>query len=228
MVSQRLIKLYYDKLKKPTIIFGLVLHPFMVDNKIKWEVENPNDVSFSSNVVEGHLEEMLHKFLTLAGLVNGHSTTPGLDWRELSQNYCKLTEDDVHIGKDLSNKINQQCDRLNTIRLEDDNLTLTSDCYVRDWSIEYEGTEALYFHVSLELTNPRISGDVGPEEVDYDTVSQFLEEFMHNDTSSEQETDSVWQIIREVYNEKNMFDDTYMYYVGLIKYYDSFGNNLLN
>ena len=70
MVSERLIKLYYEKLKKPTIIYGLVLHPFMVDNKIKWEVENPNDVSFSSDVVEGHLEEMLHDFLTLAGLAS--------------------------------------------------------------------------------------------------------------------------------------------------------------
>ena len=228
MVSERLIKIYYDKLKKPTIIYGLVLHPFMIDNKIIWEVENPNDVSFSSNVVEGHLEEMLHNFLTLAGIVKEYSTSPSVNWRELSQNYCRLSKSDVHISKDLSNKINQQCDRFNSIRLKDDNLTLTSDCYVKDWSIEYPDTEALYFHVSLELTNPRISGNVGPEEVDYDTVSQFLEEFMYNDTSSEQETDSVWQIIREVYNEKNMFDDTYMYYVGLIKYYDSFGNNLLN
>ena len=228
MVSQRLIKLYYDKLKKPTIINGLVLHPFMVDNKIKWEVENTNDVSFASTVVEGHLEEMLHYFLRLAGITNGYNPTSGLDWRELSQNYCKLTEDDVYIGRDFSNKINQQCDRLNTIKLVDDGLTLISDCYVRDWSIEYPDTEGLYFHVSLELTNTRISGSLGPEEVDYDTVSQFLEEFMHNDNSSEQETDLLWQIIREVYNEKNMFDDTYMFNVGVIKYYDSFGNNLLN
>jgi len=95
MVSERLIKIYYDKLKKPTILNGLVLHPFMVDNKIKWEVENPNDVSYSSNVVEGHLEEMLHKFLTLAGLVNGYSTTPGVDWSRLSRDYCKLNEEYV-------------------------------------------------------------------------------------------------------------------------------------
>ena len=227
MVSQRLIKLYYDKLKKPTIMYGLVLHPFMVDNKIKWEVENPNDVSFASNVVEGHLEEMLHDFLRLAGITNGYNPTSGLDWRELSQNYCKLTEDDVHIGKDLSNKINQQCDRLNTIRLKDDNLTLTSDCYVRDWSIEYFDTEALYFHVSLELTNTQIGRGFEPEEVDYDTVSQFLEEFMYYDNSSEQETDLLWNIIRVITEEKNMFDDVYMYSVGLIKYYDSFGYNLI-
>ena len=228
MVSQRLIKLYYDKLKKPTIIYGLVLHPFMIDDKIRWEYENPNDVSFTTNVVEGHLEEMLHDFLVLAGISNSTYPHTSINWSELSRDYCKLSKSDVHISRNLSNKINQQFDRLNTIKLNDDGLTLTSDCYVRDWSIEYPDTEALYFHVSLELTNPRISGGVGPEEVDYDTVSQFLEEFMHNDTSSEQETDLLWQIIREVYNEKNMFDDTYMFNVGVIKYYDSFGNNLLN
>lgn len=228
MVSQRLIKLYYGKLKKPTIIYGLVLHPFMIDDKIRWKYENPNDVSFTTNVVEGYLEELLQEFLSLAGLTTITNSNNGLDCRELSQNYCRLTEDDVYIGKDLRNKINQQCDRLNTIKLWDDGQILISDCYVRDWSIEYPDTESLYFHVSLELTNTRISGNVGPEKVDYDTVSQFLEEFIHADNSSEQETDLLWKIIREVYNEKNMLDDTYMFSVGVIKYYDSFGNNLLN
>lgn len=225
MVSQRLIKLYYDKLKKPTIIYGLVLHPFMIDDKIRWEYENPNDVSFVTNVVEGHLEEMLHDFLVLAGISNSTYPHTSIDWRQLSRDYCKLTEDDVHISRNLSNKINQQCDRLNSIKLTDDGKVLTADCYVKDWSIEYPDTEALYVHVVLELSNPQIE-EIG--EIDNDTLSEFLEEFMHNDTSSEQETDLLWQIIREVYNEKNMFDDDYMYNVGLIKYYDSFGNNLLN
>lgn len=208
-------------------MYGLVLHPFMVDNKIKWEVENPNDVSYSSNVVEGHLEEMLHNFLQFAGIVNGYSPTPSVDWGELSQNYCKLSESDVHIGRDLSNKINQQCDRLNIIKLEDEGRVLTADCYVKDWSIEYPESEALYLHVSLELTNTQISEGEESEYVDYDTVTEFLEEFMHNDSSSEQETDLVWNIIRVISEDKNMFDDVYMYSVGLIKYYDSFGYDLI-
>lgn len=225
MVSQRLIKLYYDKLKKPTIINGLVLHPFMIDDKIRWEYENPNDVSFATNVVEGHLEEMLHEFLSLAGLATITNANNGLDWSQLSRDYCKLTEDDVHISRNLSNKINQQCDRLNSIKLTDDGKVLTADCYVKDWSIEYPDTGVICVHVVLELSNPQIE-EIG--EIDNDTLSEFLDEFMYNDTSSEQETDLLWQIIREVYNEKNMFDDDYMYNVGLIKYYDSFGNNLLN
>ena len=80
-------------------MYGLVLHPFMVDNKIKWEVENPNDVSFASTVVEGHLEEMLHDFLKLAGVTNGYNPTSGIDWSELSRNYCRLNKDDVYVGR---------------------------------------------------------------------------------------------------------------------------------
>ena len=223
MVSQRLIKLYYDKLKKPTIMHGLVLHPFMVDNKIKWEVENPNDVSFASNVVEGHLEEMLYNFLRLAGVADINSPSINLNWSELSINYCKLIESDVHISRDLSNKINQKCDRLNYIKLYDDGKVLTADCYVRDWSIEYPDTEALYVHVALELSNPQIV-EIG--EIDNDTLSEFIEEFRYNETSQEQETDILWEIIREINIQKNMFDDVYMFSVGLIEFYDDFGNKL--
>jgi len=223
MVSQRLIKLYYNKLKKPTIMHGLVLHPFMVDNKIKWEVENPNDVSFASNVIEGHLEEMLYNFLRLAGVADINSPSINLNWSELSINYCKLIESDVHISRDLSNKINQKCDRLNYIKLYDDGKVLTADCYVRDWSIEYPDTEALYVHVALELSNPQIV-EIG--EIDNDTLSEFIEEFRYNETSQEQETDILWEIIREINIQKNMFDDVYMFSVGLIEFYDDFGNKL--
>ena len=223
MVSQRLIKLYYDKLKKPTIIYGLVLHPFMIDDKIRWEYENPNDVSFATNVVEGHLEEMLHDFLVLAGISNSTYPHTSIDWRQLSRDYCKLTEDDVHISRNLSNKINQQCDRLNSIKLTDDGKVLTADCYVKDWSIEYPDTEALYVHVVLELSNPQIE-EIG--EIDNDTLSEFLEEFRYNDTSQEQETNLLWEIIIPIMDDPNMYDRDYMFSVGLIEFYDNFGDKL--
>ena len=144
MVSQRLIKLYYDKLKKPTVINGLVLHPFMVDDKIKWEVENTNDVSFASTVVEGHLEEMLHRFLTLAGLTNAHSPNSGLDWSQLSRDYCKLTKQDVYISKETRDKINKSLENFNEIQFNDSGSILNAECFVKNWSIEYPDTESLY------------------------------------------------------------------------------------
>jgi hypothetical protein len=222
MVSERLIKLYYNKLKKPTIMYGLVLHPFMVDNKIKWEVENPNDVSFASTVVEGHLEEMLHDFLRLAGITNGYNPTSGLDWKQLSRDYCKLTKSDVYISKDIRNKVNEAFENLREIKLDDGGTILISECFIRNWSIEYIDTEALGFHLYLELYNPKIDN----EDVDDDTLQDYIQSFIYNDTSHDQEYDIIWRAASIVQNEKNLFDDVYMYTQAIIGYYDSFGNPL--
>jgi hypothetical protein len=222
MVSQRLIKLYYDKLKKPTIIHGLVLHPFMVGYQIKWEVENSNDVSFASTVVEGHLEEMLHNFLTLAGITNAHYPSSGLDWSQLSIDYCKLTKSDVYINKEIRNKINRSFNNLKEITLNDSGSILIAKCFIKDWSIEYVETEALGFHLDLELYNPKIDN----EDVDDDTLQDYIQSFIYDDTAHEQETDIIWKAASIVQNEKNLFDDVYMYTQAIIGYYDSFGNGL--
>jgi hypothetical protein len=222
MVSERLIKLYYEKLKKPTIIYGLVLHPFMVGYQIKWEVENPNDVSFASTVVEGHLEEMLHDFLTLAGITNAHYPSSGLDWSQLSIDYCKLTKSDVYINKEIRNKINRSFNNLKEITLNDSGSILIAKCFIKDWSIEYIDTEALGFHLDLELFNPNIDG----ENVDDDTLQDYIQSFIYDETSHDQEAEIIWEAASIVQNEKNLFDNDYMYTQAIIGYYDSFGNGL--
>jgi len=220
MVSERLIKLYYDKLKKPTVINGLVLHPFMVDNKIKWEVENTNDVSFASTVVEGHLEEMLNGFLNLAGLTN--PTNSSLNWSQLSRDYCKLTEDDVYINKDIRNKVNEAFENLREIELNDGGSILIAECFIRNWALEYIDKEALGFHLDLELSNPKIDN----EDVDDDTLQDYIQSFIYDDDSPDQESDIIWRAASIVQNEKNLFDNAYMYTQAIIGYYDSFGNPL--
>jgi len=222
MVSERLIKLYYNKLKKPTIIYGLVLHPFMVGYQIKWEVENPNDVSFASTVVEGHLEEMLHDFLTLAGITNAHYPSSGLDWSQLSIDYCKLTKSDVYINKEIRNKVNEAFENLREIKLNDSGSILIAECFIRNWSIEYIDTEALGFHLDLELSNPNIDG----ENVDDDTLQDYIQSFIYDDTSHDQEAEIIWEAASIVQNQKNLFDNDYMYTQSIIGYYDSFGNGL--
>jgi hypothetical protein len=222
MVSEKLIKLYYDKLKKPTVIYGLVLHPFMIDNKIKWEVENPNDVSFSSDVVEGHLEEMLHDFLSLAGLASITHTNNGLDWSQLSRDYCKLTKSDVYISKKTRNKINKSLENLNKIRLVDGSIILNSECIIKNWSLEYPDTEALYFHLDLELFNPKVDG----VDVDDDELQDFIQSFIYDDDSNEQEQDIISEVMTVIYGEPNLLDHDYMFIMPVIGYFDTFGNGL--
>ena len=222
MVSERLIKLYYEKLKKPTIIYGLVLHPFMIDDKIRWEYENPNDVSFATNVVEGHLEEMLHDFLSLAGLATITHANNGLDWSQLSKDYCRLSKDDVHVSKNTRNKINKALENLNKIRLEDGSVILNSECVVKNWSLEYPDTEALYFHLDLELFNPNIEG----VDADDDELQDFIQSFVYDDDANEQEQDIISDVMRVIYDEPNLLDHDYMFIAPVIGYYDTFGNGL--
>lgn len=222
MVSQRLIKLYYNKLKKPTIIYGLVLHPFMIDDKIRWEYENPNDVSFATTVVEGHLEEMLHDFLSLAGLATITHANNGLDWSQLSKDYCRLNKDDVHVSKNTRNKINKALENLDKIRLEDGSAILNSECVVKNWSLEYPDTEALYFHLDLELFNPIIEG----VNADDDELQDFIQSFVYDDDANEQEQDIISDVMRVIYDEPNLLDHDYMYINPIIGYFDTFGNGL--
>ena len=222
MVSQRLIKLYYNKLKKPTIIYGLVLHPFMIDDKIRWEYENPNDVSFATNVVEGHLEEMLHDFLSLAGLATITHANNGLDWSQLSKDYCRLSKEDVHVSKNTRNKINKALENLDKIRLEDGSVILNSECVVKNWSLEYPDTEALYFHLDLELFNPIIEG----VNADDDELQDFIQSFVYDDDANEQEQDIISDVMRVIYDEPNLLDHDYMFIAPVIGYFDTFGNGL--
>ena len=222
MVSQRLIKLYYNKLKKPTIIYGLVLHPFMIDDKIRWEYENPNDVSFATNVVEGHLEEMLHDFLSLAGLATITHANNGLDWSQLSKDYCRLSKEDVYVSKNTRNKINNALENLDKIKLADSSVILDSECVVKNWSLEYPDTEALYFHLDLELFNPKIDG----VDVDDDELQDFIQSFIYDDDSNEQEQDIISDVMRVIYDEPNLLDHDYMFISPIIGYFDTFGNGL--
>jgi hypothetical protein len=217
MNKNKLLQLFIKDIEPPVNINGLLLHPQLNEDSIEWDIENPNNLSYSTDVVEGYLQELLYQFQ----ITTGTKDLP--EWKNCWNKYCKVNDSDVYINRELSNKINQQCDRLNSIKLMDDGKVLTSDCYVRDWSIEYPDAEALYVNVDLELSNPRIE-EIG--EIDNDTLSEFIEEFRYNDTSQEQETDLLWDIMGPIMDNKNMFDRDYMFAVGLIKFYDNFGDNL--
>ena len=217
MNKNKLLSLFLKDLEPPVNINGLILNPQVGFDSITWEIKNPNNLSYSTEVVKGHIQDLLYQFQ----ITTGTKDLP--EWKNCWNKYCQINDSDVYINKQLSNEINQQCDRLNSIKLMDDGKVLTADCYVRDWSIEYPDTEALYVTVDLELSNPQIE-EIG--EIDNDTLSEFLEDFRYNDTSQEQETDLLWDIMRPIMDNKNMFDRDYMFGVGLIKFYDNFGDNL--
>ena len=217
MSENKLIRLFLKELNPPVNINGLHIVPHIGNDKITWEIKNPNNLSYSSEVIEGHIQELLYEFQEITG------TRELPIWKNCWSKYCRISKPKVYINKELNNRISQKCDRLNSITLEDEGKSLTSDCYVLSWSIESRNGVSIFLHVSLELSNPKIE-EIG--DIDDDTLAEFIEEFSYNETAQEQETDILWDIITEILEDSNMYDNDYMTATGLIKYFNRSGKEL--
>jgi len=213
----RLLPIYIKQLDIPVNIHGLLLYPQLNDDSIEWEIKNPNDLSYSNFVVDGHLEEMLYNFMVMTG------TKDMPVWgSNIYEKYCRVGNVRYfYINQELRDEINAKCNNFTSIKLEDDEF-LNSECYVMNWDIGYEDSEMFNFYLSLELTNAKING----EEVDDDTLQDFIQNFIYSNMAQEQELDAVWDIVSTIMDNKNMYDNTYMFSNAVIGYFDRFGNGL--
>jgi hypothetical protein len=217
MNKDKLLRLFLKTIDTPLNINGLLLYPQLNEDSIEWDIENPNDISYSNFVVDGHLEESLYDFMVMTG------TKDLPEWgKDIYEKYCRVGNVRYfYINQELRQKINDKCSDFTSIELHDEE-KLNSECYVLNWDIGYEDSEMFNFYLSLELTNPKIND----EEVDDDTLDEFIKNFIYNESSQEQELDAVWHIITEIIDNKNMYDNTYMFSNAVIGYFDQFGNGL--
>ena len=217
MNKDKLLRLFLKTIDTPLNINGLLLYPQLNEDSIEWDIENPNDISYSNFVVDGRLEESLYDFMVMTG------TKDLPEWgSDIYEKYCRVGNVRYfYINQELRDEINAKCNNFTSIKLVDDE-ELNSECYIMNWDIGYEDSEMFNFYLSLELTNPKIDG----VDVDDDTLHDFIQNFTYNDTAQEQELDAVWHIITEIIDNKNMYDSTYMYSNAVIGYFDQFGNGL--
>ena len=217
MNKDKLLRLFLKTIDTPLNINGLLLYPQLNEDSIEWEIENPNDVSYSNFVVDGHLEESFYEFMVMTG------TKDLPEWgKDIYEKYCRVGNIRYfYMNQELRQKINDKCSNFTSIELHDEE-KLNSECYVLNWDIGYEDHEMFNFYLSLELTNPMINGG----EIDDDALGEFIQSFIYNESAQEQELDLVWHIITEIIDNKNMYDSTYMYSNAVIGYFDRFGNGL--
>ena len=217
MNKDKLLRLFLKTIDTPLNINGLLLYPQLNKDSIEWEIENPNDISYSNFVVDGHLEESFYEFMVMTG------TKDLPAWgKDIYEKYCRVGNVRYfYINQELRDEINNKCSEFTSIELYDDE-KLDSECYVMNWDIGYEDSEMFNFYLSLELTNPKID----TVDVDNEPLYDFIQNFTYNDTAQEQELDVVWPIISLIIDNKNMYDNTYMYSNAVIGYFDQFGNGL--
>lgn len=217
MNKDKLLRLFLKTIDTPLNINGLLLYPHLNEDSIEWEIKNPNDISYSNYVIDGHIEELLYDFMVMTG------TKDLPAWgTDIYEKYCRVGNVKYfYMNQELRQKINDKCSDFTSIELHDEE-KLNSECYVLNWDIGYEDHEMFNFYLSLELTNPMINGG----EIDDDALGEFVENFVYNETAQEQELDLVWHIITEIIDNKNMYDSSYMYSNAVIGYFDRFGNGL--
>ena len=217
MNKDKLLRLFLKTIDTPLNINGLLLYPQLNKDSIEWEIENPNDISYSNFVVDGHLEESFYEFMVMTG------TKDLPEWgKDIYEKYCRVGNVRYfYINQELRDEINNKCSEFTSIELYDDE-KLDSECYVMNWDIGYEDSEMFNFYLSLELTNPKID----TVDVDNEPLYDFIQNFVYNETAQEQELDVVWPIISLIIDNKNMYDNTYMYSNAVIGYFDQFGNGL--
>lgn len=63
-------------------------------------------------------------------------------------------------------------------------------------------------------------------DIDDDQLQDFIQSFIYDETSIEQEWDLIQNQINIIYSEKNLVDNIYMFSTAVIGYYDTFGNGL--
>ena len=59
---EEIFKLFYNSLEKPIDIKGILLSPFLENDKIVWKFDNPGDISFSIYILESYLKDFFYAF----------------------------------------------------------------------------------------------------------------------------------------------------------------------
>ena len=130
MNKDKLLRLYLKDLNPPVNVNGLLLHPQLKEDSIEWEIENPNDLSYSNFVVDGHLEEMFYSFTVMTG------TKDLPAWgSDIYEKYCRVGNVRYfYINQELRDEINAKCNNFTSINLVDGE-ELNSECYIMNWDI---------------------------------------------------------------------------------------------
>jgi hypothetical protein len=213
---EKLIEIYYKSLKKPTNINGLLLYPFMEDGNIRWEYDNQNNVSFSIDTIEGYLEQLLYDFFKLAGLEP--------DFRILSPKYCRIDSPKIlYITNELKSKLEKSLSKIKTIHFFDGEKNFKCDSQMINWELKRQDTESLSLYVNFKIYNSSID----KEPVDNIKASDWLQDFSYYEEAMESEEDVIHEAMIIIFNEKNIYDNDYMFINTVLDYYDTEGNPML-
>ena len=176
--NEKLVEMFYSRLTKKgdLELHGLIIKPVYNENVLFFDIENPNDVSYSKHVIENYVDKLFNKFLKLFGL-NRFKIMFSTD------KYLVVNAEKVYLNKKDSQHIKKLITNVKRFKIEFNDFDLVGDIWY--WS------EVFYISAYRDSIELNVEGRLHNYQLDYsdgnivdigiDEVDDILDDNYNND-----------------------------------------------
>ena len=195
---EEIFKLFYNSLEKPIDIKGILLFPYIEDDKIVWRYDNPADLSFNSYVLETCIEDLFYDFCKQAEMTL--VPTFPIFWDIDSPKT-------LYINEELKSKIEQSLLEIKDLSYWDDNNSnLVCKSQMDYWELSQEFSETIFLEVGFNIY------DILIDEVPVDSIkaNKWLEGYMHAEDANVEAQYLLDETSCIIFEEETVADESYM------------------
>jgi hypothetical protein len=211
----KLINYYYSYLteingNKPLDLSGILLTPTLVDNKIIWFMENPNNESYSKYGIEGFVDDLLMDF---------SNKTAGEFYDKLYRKQSINIEKELYLTEEFKNKLLNLAQK----KTKFDYASVISDMWVFKINYYIEN-DRFVFQLSIELSNPKDSDTY--ERISFAEVEDRYHSLSDDDEFEKYTDETFSDLMNFIWNSPTIFDKQNMFIQIYIQFYTDKGQKI--
>lgn len=177
--NEKLVQIFHKQLmKKDSLNFnGIILKPKLInDNYIQFDMDNPNDLSYSETAITNYVNGLFNEFIKLFDLNRFKIKFKSDDKFQIN------TPKKFYINKIDYNNISERIVNVKNFRFRffRTKVDLIGDVKFNEFWINLFGEE-LNLTVNAKLTNFKLENAEGVEEISNDELQDFLEDGSNGD-----------------------------------------------
>jgi hypothetical protein len=211
----KLINYYYSYLTEisgdePLDLSGILLTPTLVDNKIIWLMENPNNKSYSKYGIEGFVDDLLMDF---------SNKTAGEFYDKLYRKQSINIEKELYLTEEFKNKLLNLAQK----KTKFDYASVISDMWVFKINYYIEN-DRFVFQLSIELSNPKDSDTY--ERISFAEVEDRYHSLSDDDGFENYTDETFSDLMNFIWNSPTIFDKQNMFIQIFIQFYTDKGQKI--
>jgi hypothetical protein len=211
----KLINYYYSYLTEingdePFDLDGILLTPTLVDNKIIWFMENPNNKSYSRYGIGGFIDDLLMDF---------SNKTAGEFYDKLYRKQSINIEKELYLTEEFKNKLLNLAQK----KTKFDYASVISDMWVFKINYYIEN-DRFVFQLSIELSNPKDSDTY--ERITFAEVEDRYHSLSDDDEFGWYSEEIFSDLMNFIWNSPTIFDKQNMFIQIFIQFYTDKGQKI--